>query len=39
VTAHPVQLHKPEEAKVGMPVEVVFEDASPDITLYKFKPA
>lgn len=30
---------KPDQARVGMPVQVVFEDASPDITLYKFKPA
>ena len=29
----------PDQARVGMPVEVVFEDASPDIALYKFKPA
>ena len=29
----------PDQARVGMPVEVVFEDASLDITLYKFKPA
>ncbi len=29
----------PEQARVGMPVEVVFEDASPDITLYKFQPS
>ena len=39
MTAHPIQLHKPEEAMIGMAVEIVFEDASPDITLYKFKPA
>ena len=29
----------PERARVGMPVEVVFEDASEEITLYKFRPA
>ena len=29
----------PGQARVGMHVEVVFEDASPDITLYKFTPA
>lgn len=30
---------QPDRARVGMPVQVVFEDASPEITLYKFKPA
>ena len=29
----------PAEARIGMPVEVVFEDMSPEWTLYKFKPA
>jgi uncharacterized OB-fold protein len=29
----------PKAVKIGMPVEVVFEDASEDWTLYKFKPA
>lgn len=29
----------PEAVKIGMPVEVIFEDASPEITLPKFKPA
>ena len=28
-----------DQARVGMPVEVVFEDASSDITLYKYRPA
>ncbi len=30
---------KPEEVRVGMPVEVVFDDISPDFSLPKFKPA
>ncbi len=30
---------KPEDVKVGMPVEVVFEDLSPEFSLPKFKPA
>ncbi len=30
---------KPEDVKVGMPVEVVFEDLSPQFSLPKFKPA
>jgi uncharacterized OB-fold protein len=30
---------KPEEVKVGMPVEAVFEDVTPEVTLIKFKPA
>ena len=29
----------PEQARVDLPVEIVFEDASPDIALHKFKPA
>lgn len=28
-----------EKARVGMPVEMIFEEASPAITLYKFRPA
>lgn len=28
----------PHEVKIGMPVEVVFEDVSPEYSLYKFKP-
>lgn len=30
---------KPEEVKIGMPVEVVFEDITDEFTLPKFKPA
>jgi len=30
---------KPEDVKIDMPVEVVFEDISPDVSLPKFKPA
>ncbi len=30
---------KPEDVKIGMPVEVVFEDATKDFALPKFKPA
>ena len=30
---------KPEELSVGMPVEVIFDDVTEDITLPKFKPA
>lgn len=29
----------PESVRIGMPVEVVFEDATPAVTLAKFKPA
>jgi uncharacterized OB-fold protein len=29
---------KPEEVKVGMPVEVTFEDATPEISIPVFKP-
>ena len=28
----------PEDVKIGMPVEVTFEDVTPDVTLPKFKP-
>jgi hypothetical protein len=28
---------KPEDIYVGMPVQVVFEDLAPDLTLFKFK--
>jgi len=30
---------RPEEAKIGMPVEVVYEDVTPQVTLAKFRPA
>jgi uncharacterized OB-fold protein len=29
----------PEQVRIGMPVEVVFEDVTPEITLPKFRPA
>ena len=29
---------KPEDVRIGMPVEVVFEDVSPEVSLPKFKP-
>src|SRR5579863_4188347 len=29
----------PEQVKIGMPVEVVFEDVTPEVTLTKFRPA
>jgi uncharacterized protein len=29
---------KPDEVKVGMPVEVVFDDVTPEVTLPKFRP-
>ncbi len=29
----------PEQVKIGMPVEVVFDDVTPEVTLPKFKPA
>ena len=29
----------PEAVRIGMPVAVVFEDATPEVTLPKFKPA
>jgi hypothetical protein len=30
---------KPEEVRIGMPVMSVFEEATPEITLVKFKPS
>jgi uncharacterized OB-fold protein len=30
---------RPEQVKIGMPVEVVFEDVTPAVTLAKFRPA
>jgi len=30
---------RPEEVKIGMPVEVVFDDVTPEVTLVKFRPA
>jgi len=30
---------RPEEIKIGMPVEVVYEDVTPQVTLAKFRPA
>ena len=30
---------KPEEVKIGMPVEAVFDDVTPEVTLVKFRPA
>jgi uncharacterized OB-fold protein len=30
---------RPEEVKIGMPVEVVFADVTPDVTLAQFRPA
>jgi len=29
----------PDAVRIGMPVEVVFDDVTPDVTLPKFKPA
>ena len=29
----------PDDVRIGMPVEVVFEDVTPAVTLPKFKPA
>ncbi|MGH7918100.1 MAG: Zn-ribbon domain-containing OB-fold protein [Candidatus Binataceae bacterium] len=29
----------PEQVKIGMPVEVVYDDATPEVTLVKFRPA
>jgi uncharacterized OB-fold protein len=29
----------PEQVKIGMPVEVVYEDVTPEVTLAKFRPA
>ncbi|MGH7864622.1 MAG: Zn-ribbon domain-containing OB-fold protein [Candidatus Binataceae bacterium] len=30
---------RPEEATIGMPVEVVYDDVTPEVTLAKFRPA
>ncbi|HEY6394080.1 MAG TPA: Zn-ribbon domain-containing OB-fold protein [Candidatus Binataceae bacterium] len=30
---------RPEQVKIGIPVEVVYEDVTPDVTLAKFRPA
>jgi uncharacterized OB-fold protein len=30
---------RPEDVKIGMPVEVVYEDVTPEVTLAKFRPA
>jgi uncharacterized OB-fold protein len=30
---------RPEEVKIGMPVEVVFADVTPEVTLVNFRPA
>ncbi|MGH7948680.1 MAG: Zn-ribbon domain-containing OB-fold protein [Candidatus Binataceae bacterium] len=30
---------RPEEARIGMPVEVVYDDVTPEVTLAKFRPA
>ncbi len=30
---------RPEEVRIGMPVAVVFEDVTPEVTLAKFRPA
>ncbi len=30
---------RPEQVRIGMPVEVVYEDVTPDVTLAKFRPA
>ncbi|MEA2679494.1 MAG: uncharacterized protein QOK03_1216, partial [Candidatus Binataceae bacterium] len=29
----------PEQVKIDMPVEVVYEDVTPEVTLAKFRPA
>ena len=29
----------PDQVKIGMPVEVVYEDVTPEVTLAKFRPA
>jgi uncharacterized OB-fold protein len=29
----------PEQVKIGMPVEVVYEDVTSEVTLAKFRPA
>jgi uncharacterized OB-fold protein len=31
--------YKLEEVKIGMPVEVAYEDVTPEVTLVKFRPA
>ena len=30
---------QPDQVKIGMPVEVVYEDVTPQVTLAKFRPA
>ncbi len=30
---------RPEQVRIGMPVEVVYEDVTPEVTLAKFRPA
>jgi uncharacterized OB-fold protein len=30
---------QPEQVRIGMPVEVVYEDVTKDVTLAKFRPA
>jgi uncharacterized OB-fold protein len=30
---------RPEDVKIGMPVEVVYDDVTPEVTLAKFRPA
>ena len=30
---------KPDDVRIGMPVEVVYEDVTPQVTLAKFRPA
>ena len=30
---------RPEEVRIGMPVAVVFDDVTPEVTLAKFRPA
>ena len=29
---------EPDKVTVGMPVEVVYDDVSPELTLYRFRP-
>jgi hypothetical protein len=29
----------PDQVKIGMPVEVVYDDVTPEVTLAKFRPA
>ena len=29
---------EPDDVRIGMPVMVVFEDVTPEVTLYKFRP-